>query len=297
MTVCYNLEGSKEVNTMSEVFDQKLFEGERALFKKKDLDIRNSVFQNGESPLKECSNISLENTLFRWKYPMWYGEYFTLKNCTMFEMARAGIWYTRCVAMYDCDIQAPKAFRRSSKIVLDGVTFSRADETLWNCSDIRMKNVTAKGDYFAMNCRDLDIDGLRLDGNYSFDGASDLVIRNSRLLSKDAFWNAENVEVRDSYILGEYLGWNSKNVTLINCVIESNQGMCYMDNLRLENCRLISTDLAFEYSSVNADITGGVDSIKNPLSGRIEADSIGQIILDDPDIPESSAEITVRRSI
>lgn len=282
---------------MSAEIDQKVFEGERALFKQEDLDIRNSVFQNGESPLKECRNISLENTLFRWKYPMWYGEYFTLKHCTLFEMARAGIWYSKYVAMYDTDIQAPKSFRRSKRIVLENVSFSNAEETLWHCIDVRMKNVSARGNYFAMNSRELDIDGLRLDGNYSFDGATDLVIRNSRLLSKDAFWNAENVEVRDSYVLGEYLGWNSKNITLINCVIESNQGMCYMDNLRLENCRLISTDLAFEYSSVNADITGSVDSIKNPLSGRIEADDIGQVIFDDPEISRESTDISVRRGL
>lgn len=282
---------------MSAEINQKVFEGERALFKQEDLDIRNSVFQNGESPLKECRNISLENTLFRWKYPMWYGEYFTLKHCTLFEMARAGIWYSKYVAMYDTDIQAPKSFRRSKRIVLENVSFSNAEETLWHCIDVRMKNVSARGNYFAMNSRELDIDGLRLDGNYSFDGATDLVIRNSRLLSKDAFWNAENVEVRDSYVLGEYLGWNSKNITLINCVIESNQGMCYMDNLRLENCRLISTDLAFEYSSVNADITGSVDSIKNPLSGRIEADDIGQVIFDDPEISRESTDISVRRGL
>lgn len=282
---------------MSAEIDQKVFEGERALFKQEDLDIRNSVFQNGESPLKECRNISLENTLFRWKYPMWYGEYFTLKHCTLFEMARAGIWYSKYVAMYDTDIQAPKSFRRSKRIVLENVSFSNAEETLWHCIDVRMKNVSARGNYFAMNSRELDIDGLRLDGDYSFDGATDLVIRNSRLLSKDAFWNAENVEVRDSYVLGEYLGWNSKNITLINCVIESNQGMCYMDNLRLENCRLISTDLAFEYSSVNADITGSVDSIKNPLSGRIEADDIGQVIFDDPEISRESTDISVRRGL
>ncbi len=282
---------------MSEEIDQKVFEGERALFKQEDLDIRNSVFQNGESPLKECRNISLENTLFRWKYPMWYGEYFTLKHCTLFENARAGIWYSKYIAMYDTDVQAPKNFRRSKRIVLENITFSNAEETLWHCTDVRMKNVSARGNYFAMNSSELDIDGLRLDGNYSFDGARDLVIRNSRLLSKDAFWNAENVEVRDSYVLGEYLGWNSKNVTLINCVIESNQGMCYMDNLRLENCRLISTDLAFEYSTVNADIKGCVDSIKNPVSGRIEADDIGQIIFDDPEISRESTDIAVRRGI
>ena len=37
-------------------------------------------------------------------------------------------------------------------------------------------------------------------------------------------------------------------------------------------------DLAFEYSDVEADIRGHVDSIKNPRSGLIVADSVGEIV-------------------
>ena len=67
------------------------------------------------------------------------------------------------------------------------------------------------------------------------------------LISKDAFWNCENVTVYDSIIIGEYLGWNSKNLCFVNCTIESNQGFCYIDGLKLENCTLLNTNLAFEY--------------------------------------------------
>ena len=40
------------------------------------------------------------------------------------------------------------------------------------------------------------------------------------------------------------------------------------------------TDLSFEYSSVEANVLGHVDSIKNPLSGNITCDSVGEIIFD-----------------
>ena len=56
---------------MMEHLNQQLFTGERALFKGKDLQISHSVFADGESPLKESNNIVLENTIFRWKYPLW----------------------------------------------------------------------------------------------------------------------------------------------------------------------------------------------------------------------------------
>ena len=50
---------------------QKLLTGERALFASRDLRIVDSVFDDGESPLKESHNIELENSSFKWKYPLW----------------------------------------------------------------------------------------------------------------------------------------------------------------------------------------------------------------------------------
>ena len=101
------------------------------------------------------------------------------------------------------------------------------------------------------------------------------------MLSKDAFWNSENVTVYDSFISGEYLGWNAKNLTLINCTIESNQGMCYIDNLVMKNCRLLNTTLAFEYSTVDAEIQNTIDSVLNPSGGSIRAEGIRELILED----------------
>ena len=40
------------------------------------------------------------------------------------------------------------------------------------------------------------------------------------------------------------------------------------------------TDLAFERSDVQADVRGHIESVKNPLSGWIHADSIGEIVDD-----------------
>ena len=41
------------------------------------------------------------------------------------------------------------------------------------------------------------------------------------------------------------------------------------------------TDLAFEKSEVEATVKSPVLSIKNPLSGRIYAPEVGEIIMDD----------------
>ena len=63
-------------------------------------------------------------------------------------------------------------------------------------------------------------------------------------------------------------------------MIESLQGMCYIDNLVMKNCRLLNTTLAFEYSQADVEIVGSVDSVFNPRGGIIRADRIGELILD-----------------
>lgn len=266
-----------------------VYSEERALFNSSDLKITTTVFDKGESPLKECCSLDISESLFRWKYPVWYSRDVKIDRCTWFDMARAGVWYTNNISVTNSLIEAPKNFRRCDNLSLDNVTFTNAAETLWSCSNVHLNKVTVRGDYFAMNCSDMVIDGLVLDGNYSFDGVKNATIRNSQLISKDAFWNSENITVENCFITGEYLGWNAKNLTLINCTIESLQGLCYIDNLVMKNCRLFNTNLAFEYSTVNADVTGDIISILNPTSGIIKAEHIGELILEKDKInPEAT---------
>ena len=270
---------------------QQYLTGERPLFMGKELKIYDTVFDDGESPLKESRNIELYGSMFKWKYPLWYSKDILAEDCTWFEMARAGVWYTDNITVRNALIEAPKNFRRCRGVVLENVDFPNAQETLWSCEQVKMDRVTAKGDYFAMNCSDMKLNDFKLVGNYSFDGAKNVEIHNAKMLSKDAFWNSENVTVYDSFISGEYLGWNAKNLTLVNCTIESLQGMCYIDNLVMKNCKLINTTLAFEYSTVDADIHGKIDSVSNPSGGTIRAEHIGNLIIEKDKIDPSKTNI------
>lgn len=265
--------------------------GERALFHAENLYIEDTIFDDGESPLKESKNIELSGSMFKWKYPLWYCDHVVAKNCKWFDMARAGVWYTNDILVENAMIEAPKNFRRCKELTLRNVDFYNALETLWSCEKVTMEHVSAKGDYFAMNSCDMQISDFRLDGNYSFDGCKNVEIHNAQLLSKDAFWNSENVTVYDSFISGEYLGWNAKNLTLINCTIESLQGMCYIDNLVMKNCKLINTTLAFEYATVDVQIDGAIDSVINPTSGTIKADHIGELIMEQDKVDTSKTTI------
>ena len=258
------------------------FTGERALYDISNKEIYDSVFEDGESPLKECDHIRVLNSEFRYKYPLWYSHDIECIDVTFLEMSRSGIWYTNNITIRNSDIYAPKLFRRCDGVKIINSTFYKAQETFWGCKNIELENVKAKGDYFCFNCENIKVNNFFLDGNYAFDGAKNIEINKAVLNSKDSFWNTENVVIRDSKIVGEYLGWNSRNLTFINCEISSHQGFCYIDGLKLINCKITDTDLCFELcKNIDATIVGGhVDSIKNPISGRITVNSVGEIILD-----------------
>lgn len=258
------------------------YEGERPLFRLHHLDLRGVTVHEGESALKEGVGLLAEHCRFEGKYPFWHNEDLTMRHCHFTAGARAALWYCRNVAMSDSRVDAPKLFRDMGDILLEDVHFTDAAETLWNCSGIRLRRVQVeKGDYLFMGSRNIDIDGLHLDGKYTFQYCRDVVIRNSVINSRDAFWNTENITVYDSVIHGAYLGWHSHNLRLVRCRVGGTQPLCYAHNLVMEDCTMDEDgDLAFEYSSVQADIRGHVHSIKNPRTGSIVADSIGALILD-----------------
>ncbi|MDR2973546.1 MAG: DUF3737 family protein [Propionibacteriaceae bacterium] len=276
-----------------EVISQRRLTGERALLWGHDLKIADTVFADGESPLKHARDVGLERVVFEWKYPLWYARNVVANACVLTENARSGIWYTDQVSVADSLIAAPKTFRRSKNIRLSHVDLPNAQETMWGCSDIELNDVSARGDYFGMNSSGIVANGLRLTGNYGFDGGSNIEVSNSTLMSKDAFWNCHDVVVRDSTIIGEYLGWNSSNLTFINCTIESLQGLCYIDNLVMRGCRLINTTLAFEYSTVDAEIDSRIGSIINPTSGVIRCQGVDEVILEADRVDTGATSIVV----
>lgn len=172
------------------------------------------------------------------------------------------------VALRDCDIISP--------------------EFGWSVHDITMDHCTAESEYFMMRSTHLRFTDVTFRGKYSFQYIEDAVFDNCRFDTKDAFWHAKNVVVRNSVVKGEYLAWYCENVTFEHCTIIGTQPLCYCKGLKLVDCRMEDTDLAFEKSEVEATVLTPVVSIKNPRSGRIVVPSVGEIIRDDP---ESRGEI------
>lgn len=261
----------------------KEFGGERALFAVKNVELRGCTFHPGESALKCTANIVAENCLFEGKYPFWHTDGFRVTDCTFTPGARAALWYSRDLMMKHTRVDAPKMFREMEHLELEDVEIPDAQETLWSCRDVKLRNVTVKNaDYLFMHGADIDIENYRQQGNYSFQYCRNVVIRNAVIDSKDAFWETENVTIYDSELTGEYLGWHSKGLKLVRCKINGTQPLCYAENLVMEDCVMgDECDLAFEDSTVEATVDSAIVSVKNPRSGSIKALAIGEVILDE----------------
>ena len=258
------------------------FGGERPLFGERNLRLENVTIHAGESALKCCAGIEAIDCRFEGKYPFWHVDGFVVTHCLFTPGARAALWYSRNLIMTDTQVDAPKMFREMDGIRLRNVNIPDAEETLWHCANVDIKDVTVdKADYLFMHSKNIRIENWRQNGNYSFQYCQNVEIRNAVINSKDAFWGTENVTIYDSEINGEYLGWHSKRLTLIRCKISGTQPLCYTKDLTLVDCEFApDCDLAFEDAEVRATITTPVTSIKNPMSGSIEAPSVGEIIID-----------------
>ncbi|MBQ3193550.1 MAG: DUF3737 family protein [Oscillospiraceae bacterium] len=273
----------------------KQFDEERALYNLKNTDVLDCVFAgpaDGESVLKEARDVKLENCVFSLRYPLWHVEKFHIHDSKMDEATRAPIWYSRDGLITDSDIHGTKALRECENIQIRDCTIT-SEEFGWKSANITVTDSTLNAQYLFLDSRDVVLDKVEMHGKYSFQYMENLTIRNSVLDTKDAFWHSKHVTVENCLVKGEYLGWFSEDLTLINCKIIGTQPLCYCKNLRLENCVMEETDLAFEYSDVEASIIGRVDSIKNPRSGEIIADSVGEVILGDT-VMECTGRVTIR---
>ena len=265
-----------------QIIKNERFFGERPLFESHHLRLEDVYIGEGESAIKECSDIDAVNCDFEGHYPFWHVDGFSIANCRFRKDARSALWYSSHLKMTDTVIDAPKMFREMDDILLENVVANDANEFFWRCNNIRAKNLTLhEGAYPFMLCNHIRVENFVCDSKYVFQYVKDVEVRNAKITTKDAFWEVEDVTVYDSELNGEYLGWHSLNLRLVNCHITGEQPLCYADNLVLENCTFgADCDRAFEYSSLQADIKGAITNIKNPTSGCIVADAIGSVTID-----------------
>lgn len=268
---------------MELTIENLVLDEERALYNLQNARVLNCTFAgpaDGESALKECRNVTVENCRFSLRYPIWHAINFKVENCTMDEFTRAAMWYCNGGKIVSSTLNGIKAFRECGDVNIENCDIV-SPEFGWRCNGVTMKECNVTSEYFLFECSSIMLEKVKLKGKYSFQYVDGGTIDGCEFDTKDAFWHSKNLHVKNSVLKGEYLGWYSDGLILENCLICGTQPLCYCKNLTLINCRTEGCDLAFEYSDVNADITGGIVSVKNPKSGLIVADEVGEIISGD----------------
>lgn len=281
---------------MRTIIEKKQFDEERALYHLQHADVKDCVFAgeaDGESVLKEAGDVALTDCRFSLRYPLWHVKGFSMEHCAMDEMTRAAIWYARDARITDSTLGGIKAVRECQNISLTGCHVT-SEEFGWKSQNISLKDTDITSQYIFFDSRDVTLERVHMQGKYSFQYMENLTITDSVLDTKDAFWHSKNVTVKNSVVKGEYLAWFSDGLTLIGCKIIGTQPLCYCKNLTLIDCTMEDTDLAFEYSDVQATITGHVDSVKNPRSGSITLDSVGEVIMGGA-VMECTGQVIVRK--
>ena len=273
----------------------KSFDEERALYNAQNVEIANCRFEgpaDGESALKEARDIAVRDCRFALRYPLWHVKGFKMTNSVMESTCRAPIWYASDGVIENCRLTGVKAVRECENVTVrdssvDSVEFG------WKSKNITLEDCDVTSEYIFLDSSDIVLRDVRMKGKYSFQYVDGLAIEDCVLDTKDAFWHSKNVTVRNSVVKGEYLAWFSEGLTLIDCEISGTQPLCYCKDLRLINCTMEGADFSFEYSDVEADIKGHIISVKNPRSGRITADSVGEIIREDA-VMKCDGEVVIR---
>lgn len=265
------------------VIENKIFDMERALYGSNGLAAIKCTFDgpaDGESALKECSNIQVSDCYFNLRYPFWHDNILSISDSEMTEKCRAALWYSSDINISGSKLHGIKAMRECKNVNIQECDII-SPEFGWSVHNITMKDCTVQSEYFMMRSTGLDFNNVKLDGKYSFQYIEDSVFENCVFNTKDAFWHAKNVTIKNSIVKGEYLAWYCEDVTFENCKITGTQPLCYCKGLKLINCEMYDADLCFEKSETEAVITTPVTSIKNPLSGNIYIPSACEVIRDD----------------
>lgn len=276
------------------IIQNKTYEEERALYGSRDLIVKNCAFDgpaDGESALKECEQVQVEDSFFNLRYPFWHNHGLKISRSEMTELCRAALWYSDQIEITGSQLHGIKALRECRDVMMKDCDIV-SPEFGWSVQGMTMEDCTAQSEYFMMRSRDLHFRHVQMKGKYSFQYIENAVFEHCVFDTKDAFWHAKNVVVRDCVVKGEYLAWYCENVTFEHCKITGTQPFCYCTGLKLVHCEMTGCDLAFERSEVEASITTPVCSIKNPAAGRIVVPEVGEIILDDE---RAKGEIIVQR--
>ena len=271
-----NIEGKKE-----EAIIQNIKTGQdHAFYGSKNVHFKNITIDGigpGDSFFNESRNITIEDSYIILKYCVWQCHNVILLK-TIFDVnCRSSIWYCENIEIVNCKINSVKACRNCSNLKLKDCIINSNDFG-WKCDGVTIINCKISGDTTFLDSSNLKVDGSEFDAKYMFQYSDNIKFLNSTINSRDCFWHTKNVYCKNCKLIGVFLGWYSENCIFENCHIEGDMPLCYCKKIKLINCTTSKCTWAFEYSEIDGDIKGHIESIRNFQSGKVVVDSLGEYI-------------------
>ena len=252
----------------------------RVFYGSKNVQFRNITIdgiEQGEGAFVECRNITIEDTKIFLNYTLWHCHNLAVYKSFFDSKTRSSMWYCENVEIVNSKLNTVKACRNCSNLTLKDCTINSEDFG-WKCEGVNITNCKISGINPFLDSSNVIADETELNGKFMFQYSDNIKILNSIVDSKDCFWHGKNVYCKNCKLVGENIGWYSENCIFENCHIDSIRPFCYCKKLKLINCTMSNCSGSFEYSDVDADIKGHVDSIKNLLSGKVVVDSLGEYV-------------------
>ena len=105
-------------------YENLTLDEERALYGLHHAEVRNCTFAgpaDGESALKECSELLVSDCDFELRYPFWHVRSTELHNCRMTDTCRAALWYDSNIRIEDSVLGGIKALSCALQNTIAGV--------------------------------------------------------------------------------------------------------------------------------------------------------------------------------
>lgn len=104
-----------------EIIENKTFDAERALYGSRSLEVRGCRFDgpaDGESALKESSDIIADRCFFNLRYPLWHVHGLKVRDSEMTSACRAALWYSDDIEITNTKMHGIKALRECGGVTV-----------------------------------------------------------------------------------------------------------------------------------------------------------------------------------
>lgn len=236
-----------------------------------------STEETGE-PLIDVARVLVQNSIFAVERPLACADRTVINNCDFDDLTRGALCDASRVVVQHAVFEGNDTLAAGERIhVHDSEVYGHGFAR--DTTKIKLTSVSVEGADAFCNCSRLAAWNLSVAGNGAFRHLSNALICGSIINGDDALAYADNVTLRDCVINGSRIGWRARDLTLINCTLIGAAPLCRAHEVNVIDCRMLLADMAFEYSDVQAAVDGHINSVINPLSGTVIADTVGDVFV------------------